>query len=45
MNWGQMLGYLGLAIVLGCGLALVAAIAPAMRAAKMEPAMALATEI
>lgn len=45
MNWGQMLGYMGLAIVLGCGLALIAAIAPAMRASKMEPAMALATEI
>ena len=45
MNWPQMLGYLGLAIVLGCVLALIAAIAPAMRAAKMEPAMALATEI
>ncbi|MEI6501794.1 MAG: FtsX-like permease family protein [Armatimonadota bacterium] len=45
MNWGQMLGYLGIAIVLGCILALFAAIAPAMRAAKMEPAMALATEI
>lgn len=45
MNWTHMMGYLGLAIVLGCILALIAAIAPAMRASKMEPAMALATEI
>jgi predicted lysophospholipase L1 biosynthesis ABC-type transport system permease subunit len=45
MNWGEMLGYLGLAIALGCILALIAAIAPAMRASKMAPAMALATEI
>ncbi|MGE5531145.1 MAG: ABC transporter permease [Bacteroidota bacterium] len=45
MNWGHMMAYIGLAILLGCGLALIAAIAPAMRASKMEPAMALATEI
>jgi predicted lysophospholipase L1 biosynthesis ABC-type transport system permease subunit len=45
MNWGHMLAYIGLAVLLGCGLALIAAIAPAMRASKMEPAMALATEI
>jgi predicted lysophospholipase L1 biosynthesis ABC-type transport system permease subunit len=45
MNWAHMLAYIGVAVVLGCGLALVAAIAPAMRASKMEPAMALATEI
>jgi len=45
MNWGQMLGYLGLSLLLGCVLALLAAIAPAMRAARMPPAAALATEI
>lgn len=45
MDWGAMLGYLGLAIALGCILALLAAIAPAMRAARMPPAAALATEI
>ena len=45
MDWGQMLIYLGIAITLGCGLALIAAIAPAKRASMMAPAMALATEI
>ncbi len=45
MDWAAMLGYLGLALVLGCVLALLAAIAPAMRAARMPPAAALATEI
>ena len=45
MNWGQMAGYMAIAVVLGCSLALIAAIAPAMRASKMAPAMALATEV
>lgn len=45
MDWGAMMGYLGLALALGCILALLAAIAPAMRAARMPPAAALATEI
>lgn len=45
MNWGSMMMYLGLAVLLGCILALLAAIAPAMRAARMPPAAALATEI
>ncbi|MBU0610591.1 MAG: FtsX-like permease family protein [Armatimonadetes bacterium] len=45
MDWGAMLGYLAVAILLGCVLALLAAIAPAMRAARMPPAAALATEI
>jgi len=45
MNWGMMLAYMGLSIVLGCILSLVAAIAPAIRAARMPAAAALATEI
>lgn len=45
MAWGQMAGYLALAVGLGCILALCAAIAPAMRAAKMPAAAALATEV
>ena len=45
MNWGQMLMYLLIAVLLGCVLALCAAIAPAMRASKMPPAAALATEV
>jgi putative ABC transport system permease protein len=45
MDWGAMMGYLGLAVFLGCILALLAAIAPAVRAARMPPAAALATEI
>jgi ABC-type lipoprotein release transport system permease subunit len=45
MNWGQMTMYLVVSLLLGCFLALVAAIAPAMRASKMPPAAALATEI
>jgi putative ABC transport system permease protein len=45
MDWGAMVGYLLLAMGLGCILALLAAIAPAMRASKMPPAAALATEI
>lgn len=45
MNWGEMLMYMGIAIVLGALLSLVAAIGPAMRASKMPPAAALATEI
>jgi ABC-type antimicrobial peptide transport system permease subunit len=45
MDWPTMVGYLGIALVLGCVLALLAGIAPAMRAARMLPAVALATEI
>jgi ABC-type antimicrobial peptide transport system permease subunit len=45
MDWGAMLGYLGIALLLGCVLALLAGIAPAIRAARMLPAVALATEI
>jgi putative ABC transport system permease protein len=45
MDWGAMMVYLGLAMLLGSGLALLAGIAPAMRAARMLPAVALATEI
>ena len=45
MAWPQMFGYIGLAVGLGCILALLAAVAPAIRAARMPPAAALATEI
>ena len=45
MDWPTMVGYLAIALVLGCVLALLAGIAPAMRAARMLPAVALATEI
>lgn len=45
MNWLHMGEYFLLAIGLGCILAFVAAVAPAVRAAQMPPAAALATEI
>lgn len=45
INWLGMLGALGLCIVLGTVLSIVAAIPPAMRAAKMPPADAMRTEI
>jgi len=45
MNWGHMLEYLGIGIVLGTLLSLAAAVPPAMRAAKLPPAAALATEV
>jgi len=45
MDWPTMVGYLGIALVLGCVLALLAGIAPAIRAARMLPAVALATEV
>ncbi len=45
MNWVHMGLYFLVAIVLGCILAFIAAVAPAVRAAQMPPAAALATEV
>ncbi len=45
MDWGQMLTYLLLCVLIGTVLSLIAAIAPAVRAARMRPAAALQTEI
>lgn len=45
MNWAHMGLYFLVAIGLGCILAFVAAVAPAVRAAQMPPAAALATEV
>ena len=45
MNWSEMLMYIGIALLIGMFLSLVAAVPPAMRAARMPPAAALATEI
>jgi len=45
MNWTRMLMYFGIAIVLGTLLSLGAAVPPAMRAARLPPAAALATEV
>lgn len=45
MDWSQMLVYLGIALGIGTVLSLLAAVPPAMRAARMRPAVALQTEI
>ncbi len=45
MDWGQMLTYIGIAVVIGCVISLVAAVPPAVRAARMAPAVALSTEV
>jgi len=45
MDWGQMLVYVVIALGIGMFLSLVAAVPPAVRAARMPPAAALATEI
>ncbi len=45
MNWLTMLGYLGIALAIGTIISLVAAVPPAVRAARMAPAVALQTEI
>ena len=45
MDWLAMCGYLGLAMAIGCILAFIAAVAPAMKAAQMPAAVALATEV
>jgi predicted lysophospholipase L1 biosynthesis ABC-type transport system permease subunit len=45
INWGSLLGSLGACVVIGTILSIVAAVPPAMRAAKMPPADAMSTEI
>ncbi len=45
MNWGEMLLYIVIALGIGMFLSLIAAVPPAMRAAQMPPAAALATEV
>jgi len=45
MNWAHMLGWLGLALVIGTFVSLFAAFWPSVRAAKLPPAAALRTEI
>ena len=45
MNWPEMLMYMGIALLIGTILSRVAAVPPAMRAAKMPPAAALQTEV
>ncbi|HJN17766.1 MAG TPA: FtsX-like permease family protein [Armatimonadota bacterium] len=45
MDWGNMLAWVGSAIVLGIVISLLAAFWPAWRAAKLPPAAALATEV
>ncbi len=45
MDWGKMLMYIGIAVIIGCVISLLAAVPPAVRAARMPPAAALATEV
>jgi putative ABC transport system permease protein len=45
IDWGMMLAYMGMCIVIGTVLSILAAMGPAMRAAKMHPADAMRTEI
>ncbi len=45
MDWGAMLRYILIALVIGTVLSLIAAVPPAVRAARMPPAAALQTEI
>ncbi len=45
MDWPTMLGYLGIALAIGTIISLVAAVPPAVRAARMPPAVALQSEI
>jgi len=45
MDWGQMLVYLLISLAVGTVLSLISAIAPAVRAARMRPAVALQTEV
>jgi predicted lysophospholipase L1 biosynthesis ABC-type transport system permease subunit len=45
MDWGQMALYMLLALAIGSGISMLAAIPPAVRAARMPAAAALATEI
>lgn len=45
MNWLHMGLYFLISLLLGCILSFIAAVAPAMQAARMPPAAALATEV
>ncbi|MBP8950957.1 MAG: FtsX-like permease family protein [Armatimonadetes bacterium] len=45
MDWGEMLMYVLIALAIGTFLSFIAAIPPAVRAARMPPAAALQTEI
>jgi len=45
MNWGHMLMYILYALAIGTVVSFLAAIPPAVRAARMPPAAALQTEI
>ncbi len=45
MDWNAMVRYMLIGIGLGTVLSLIAAVLPAMRAAKLPPAVALATEV
>jgi putative ABC transport system permease protein len=45
MNWGHMLTYMLIGLAIGTLVSLIAAVPPAIRAAKMPAAAALATEI
>jgi len=45
MDWGQMVEYILIALAIGTFLSLIAAVPPAIRAARMPPAAALSTEI
>ncbi|MGD8239494.1 MAG: FtsX-like permease family protein [Armatimonadota bacterium] len=44
-RWPELLGYMGASVGVGAVIALLAAIAPAVRAARLPPAAALRTEI
>ena len=45
MDWPAMLAYLGISVAVGTALSLIAAVPPAIKAARMRPAVALQTEI
>lgn len=45
MDWGQMALYMLLALAVGSGISMLAAVPPAVRAARMPAAAALATEV
>lgn len=45
INWLHMLMYLGICLVIGTVLSVIAAVGPAMRAARMAPVEAMRTEV
>ena len=45
LNWGLLFGYMAMCLVIGTLLSIIAAVGPAMRAAKMAPADAMRSEI